>query len=160
MKKILSLVISLIIVIGMVGCTNNNKNKGASDNSEENNIKTEEESNIKENMDTKDNASDKTDSKDKKDSTNKNTNNSNSNVKTGNRDHLKNEAIKQGTDEEFEEHPDSYYEDDNSNNNNSNNNSNKGAMDSKNGILRQYTDENGNTVKEYEDGRVVTEYND
>lgn len=35
-----------------------------------------------------------------------------------------------------------------------------GAMDNEDGILYQYKDDDGNTIKEYENGDIITEYND
>jgi hypothetical protein len=99
---------------------------------------------------------------------NKEKENKDENIKDGT--HLGEEGKKQDEgyvydpdeDTRDQEYWDSFNEDNNNNNlNNNEGNSDKGsAMDSENGIKYQYKDENGNTVKEYENGDKVTEYND
>ena len=162
MKKIVSLIISSIICISLVGCTDNdnakdNDNKNTKvqqnkDDSNENETSSESKSNTKTN-----NAKSTKNNKEKE--------NKDGNIKDGT--HLGEEGKKQDEgyvydpdeDTRDQEYWDSFNEDNNNLNNNSNSNQG-GAMDSEDGVKYQYKDEDGNTVKEYENGDKVTEYND
>lgn len=96
---------------------------------------------------------------------NKEKENKDGNIKDGT--HLGEEGKKQDEgyvydpdeDTRDKEYWDSFNEDNNNLNNNSNSNQGS-AMDSEDGVKYQYKDEDGNTVKEYENGDKVTEYND
>lgn len=150
MKKIISLLVSAILSISLLaGCTNNNV---ATD-------KDKEEIKVEQNKES-DKESDKEEDT-TKDTTNKSSNksestNTNSFKKTKSSDdayikdgtHLGEEGKRQ--DEGTAYDPSQDIEDNNKD----------GAMDSEDGIIRQYNDENGNLVIEYENGDIVTKYND
>lgn len=184
MKKLLSIVISLILCIGMIGCSNSNT--GNEDSEEEDKTQIEQtDTNKKDNEKDKENNTQEDTSSD----TSKNASTDKSNISSNNKTNNTTDSNKATTlncpncgkkisvsnnieincpycgyyhnssTGETEIYDDNY----DSNNSNSDNNFNENegsAMDSEDGIINQYQDENGNTVIEYEDGSTVIKYND